>query len=254
MRTHALPRHRLVLMACSLLAIGAMLALPATALAAKASTRIVAAKTTTVDRSTPGTNPWPVTLSAKLQKKVSGTYRAYTGTVKLYRYDPAEGRYVYITSKKSSNPSFEIARRGRYKLYFAGSSTAKSCVAYSSFRENIGLALGEPTIEVVNPSPGVARVSVAYPVSWNAEAFDGLIKVEYMGMFDDSATIEYEAGSYTYSQREIATQRTLTFTYDIEQSEYLDTLDTLGTIYIDPQFDGGYIVEPLPIEKQASWG
>ena len=89
---------RLALLALGVVVAGMLFALPATAYA-KYTTRIVAASSVTVVRDTPGVNPWPKALSVKLQKKVSGTYRSLSGTVKLYRYDPVDRKYVYVSSR-----------------------------------------------------------------------------------------------------------------------------------------------------------
>jgi hypothetical protein len=156
-----------------------MVALPAGAYA-RVTTRIVTAKTFIVHSETQGTTGWPVTITAKFQKKSGTHYVAAYGTIKLYLW--ADGHYgyayQYIGSKKGSSVSFSIGERGKYKLVFAGSSTAKPCTAYSWAMEDIGLVIGTPVLDVgartlVGSGPSahyIRLVHVRCALDWNTTA------------------------------------------------------------------------------------
>ncbi len=137
-------RGRLASLIVAVVVVGALAVLPVTAYAAKATTRIVAVKSMTVNRNTLGVNPWPKALAVKLQKKITSThYHALSGTVKLYRYDPQARAYKLVASKKGSSLSFSLPGRGKYKLYYAGSSKAKAATAYTAVYETIGVSVSD---------------------------------------------------------------------------------------------------------------
>ncbi len=240
---------RLVVLAAAVLVVAMVAAMPASAFAAKAATRIVATKTTTVYRDTPGVNPWPSSLTAKLQRKSSGKYRAYVGTVKLYWFNPATKAYVLMSSKKGSTVSFSIAQRGRYKLRFSGSSKAKASTAYSDFYESVGLTLGSPTVSIeAIPATTKYWVNVSYPVSWNTEAFAGPATVSYEAYFDDGVN---EAGWVTY-YRDVTAPGTVEYNYKVEGAELLTTLNTWGSAFVEDYLGGSHILTPATAEYSRS--
>jgi len=245
-RNHA----RLALLAVAALVAIALVAIPTTAFAAKATTRIVPAKKTqTISRNTPGTNPWPVSLSAKLQKKVSGTYRALSATVKLYRWDPQvgdSGAYVYLGSKKGSSVTFSLPGRGKYKLTYAGSTKTKSSLAYSDVYETIGATVSTPTITLgsVDGTTTQSWVNVKYNVNWNTQAHDGPVILSYRAYFEDADSIAV----WVDFEREFNAPGMVEFNYKVNNSELLDDLNTWGYVYVDEYFGGNHIVTPADLE------
>jgi hypothetical protein len=172
-------RARSAVVVAAAAALLSVVALPAGAYA-HVTTRIVTAKTITVHSETPGTTGWPVTITAKFQKKSGTHYVAAYGTVRFYVW--ADGHYgyayQYLGSKKGSSISFSIGERGKYKLVFGGSSTAKPCTAYSFVTESVGLVIGTPVLEVgprtligSGPSAHYVRlVHVRCALNWNTTA------------------------------------------------------------------------------------
>lgn len=248
-RTHV--RRRYVLLATAIVIVAALAAMPATALAAKASTRIVALKSKTVDRSTPGYNPWDTaTTTVKLQKKVGGKWRSYSGYVKAYIYDPMAGGYVYLGRLKGSSISMPLVARGKHKFYFAGTSTTKSSVAYTRVYEDIGLAISGPSVNFSLTGPEYT-VTSTYVVSWNTEATDPTVGdpagiVAYRRCeFEDAAYSLW--GAWGYGEREIFAPNSVEFTYKVHQTE-IDGLTrylTWAGAYGDSFYRGDYIVEPI---------
>ncbi len=247
MRRRTWKSGRLTTLALAVVVVGTLLALPAAAYAAKATTRIMTAKARTVHRDVPGVNPWPRTMSVKLQKKISATrYGALVGTVKLYRYDPATRAYRYVTSRRGSSVVFTLTGRGRYKLTYVGSTKTKPSVAYSTVYETIGARVSTPTISVESiPSTTTqSMVTVKYDMNWNTEAHSGPVVVGFEGYFEDSNS----TAVWVRFEREIYTPGTVEFSYKVENTELLDTLNTWGYSYVDSYFGGACIVTPADVE------
>lgn len=248
-------QRRLALLAVAALAVCALVAIPATAYAAKAPSRIVTATTKTILRDTVGVNPWPVTLTAKLQKKRSGKYRALTGTVKLYRWNPQSGEsgaYVYLGSKKGSSVSFSLPGRGKYRLYYAGStkSNTKSAAAYSNIHESIGARVSTPTVQVDEiAGTGKSWVTVTYDVSWNTEAHPDPMVLNFQAYFEgvDDGGLG-TLGPWVSFEREIFAPGTVEYNYKVENAELLDVLNTWGQLYAEDFFWGRHTVTPAPVE------
>ena len=251
MDSRALKRGRPVLLvAC--LAVAALVALPASAYA-KTTTRIVAATSTTVVRDTAGVNPWLTkTLKATLQKRITSThYHGLSGIVKLYKLNLDTQAYAYTRiSRKSSSAgsvTFPIAGRGKYKLYYAGSSTMRAATKYSTVFENIGLTVSAPTITFEQIGT-TARfwVNATYTVGWNTEAWDPMaegaaVSLEMEAFFRDVPD-EYE-GDWVWYQRDFMEPGTVEFNYKVAESQVTEypVLQTHASAYVDQTWDP-YIV------------
>jgi hypothetical protein len=236
---------RLVLLAVAIIVVGMILAVPATAYGAKSATKIVAVKTMTVDHSNPAVNPWPKSLTAKLYKKISGKgFRALSGTMKLYRWDPqaksGDGAYALVASKKGSSVSFSIPGRGKYKISYAGSSKTRPATAYSGVYESFGLTVSTPVISI-EPIAATTKswVNVKYDVDWNSEALDAPLILSYEGWFEDNADEKYS--SWVYYEREVWAPQAVEFNYKVENLDVLDLLKTVGFAYGEEWFRGDYI-------------
>ena len=252
MDSRALKRGRLVLLAACA-AVAALVALPAGAYA-HTTTRIVATTSTTVVRDTAGVNPWLTkTLTATLQKKSGTKYVALKSrTVKLYRYDLDLLRNVYVTSKKTSSTgkvTFAITGRGKYKLYYAGSSTMKAATKYSTFYENIGLRIVEQAPDVAaaitfEPIALTAKywVNATYDVEWNTEAWDGAVALDFEAFFVD---VDGSEGDWVWYKRDFMTPGPVEFNYKVDAENLgFPYLKTYANAFVDEIWDPYIIATP----------
>jgi len=238
-------------------AVVAMLgALPATAFAAKATTKFTVASSTIVNHDTATENLWPVTVTAKIQVKSHSRYIALkSGTVKLYLQDPNTGKYVYKSSVRSSSSgslTFTIPQRGKYKIYYAGSSTRKSCTSYTTVSESIGVVVGEPSVSLDFVSGTTYLVRVAYDVTWNTAAWDGPVVLWSQNQLQDAESF-YEStdwDAYVDYSREIWEPRTVDFRYLVDEEE-LAGLGYVGTFSRAYTTWDQYITTPNMVE--SSW-
>jgi len=243
-------RGRLALLAGAVVIAASLVALPATAFAARATTRIVVASKITVNNGTPGVTPWPKTLSAKLQKKSGTRYVAYTGTVKLYKWDRFAKIYRYKGSKRSSSPAFSLLSslespgRGKYKLYFAGTTTTLPCTAYSTVYETVGDTVTGPDLTFVPFDATSTWVNVKYDITWNTEAWDGPMVLGYNAWFED----DYAALVWVDFNREVWAPGTVEFNYKVNNTDLLETLYTSAGGWVDDYYDP-YVVTPSFIES-----
>lgn len=244
MNTNHRKGGRLVLLAVAIIVVGMMLAVPATAYGAKSATKIVAVKTMTVDSSNPAVNPWPKSLTAKLYKKISGKgFRALSGTMKLYRWDPqaksGDGAYALVASKKGSKVSFSLRGRGKYKIAYAGSSKTRPATAYTGVYESFGLTVSKPVISI-EPIAATTKswVNVKYDVDWNVE-LDAPLMLSYDGWFEDDADEKYS--SWVSYEREIWAPQSVEFNYKVENADVLDLLKTEGIAYGLEWYRGDYV-------------
>ena len=240
-----LKRGRPALLRVAVVMAVVLVALPATAYAAKATTRIVAVSMKNVIRGIPGYNPWPTTkLTATLQKKSGSRYVALkSGTVKLYKYNLATKKYDLVTSRKSSSTgglSFPISSRGKYRFSYAGSSTAKAATAYTTVLESIGNTVSDPviTIEAI-PSTTQYWVNVTYEVNWNTEAWDGPVVLYHTGEFEnlDASDNITDWSVWVEFEREILEPGTVEFNYKVEGTDRLDWLWSRAGAFVHPAFD-----------------
>jgi hypothetical protein len=241
-------RAKLALLVVAAAVAGALIALPATAYAAKSVTRMVVIKSLTVHNDTKGVNPWPRALGVKLQKRITGThYHALKGTVKLYRYDPNVPSYKQVSSKTGSSLTFSLPGRGKYKLYYAGSTSTKSATALTGVYETIGATLGTPVVQFssVDGTTTQTWVSVKHDVSWNTDAAKGPVWVSCEGWFKDSADTLYS--TWFFYEREYHNPRTVEFNFKAESSDMLDFLVTEGHVYMAWWDRGDYVKTPAPL-------
>jgi hypothetical protein len=228
-------------------AVGATLVLPTGAFAAtKAATRFYGvASSRTVHNDVPGTDAWPVSLVVKLQKKSGSKWVGLSSTVKLYKYNFTANTYSLVASKKGSSVTFTIAGRGRYKIYYAGSSTTKAATTYSTFLETIG--------DTIAGSSDI-RVTVTYTAGWNTDAWDGPVHIVAGGDLENTAGTLYDAA--VNFDREIWAPRTCEFSYRVTASDMtgMTMFSAEAGLYVasydDPYFytpsDTGWISTPLP--------
>jgi hypothetical protein len=211
-----------VLLVIAALTISAVMAMPATAVAAKAATRIVVASRTILDHDTPGSTPWPFSLRARLQKKSGTRYVSLSGAVKLYRYNWVTELWDYQTSVRSSSPAFTLTRHGAYKLVYAGSSTTKAATGYTTIYETIGETVTEPVISI-DPIAGTTQysVSVTCTVDWNTEAWGGFLQLRYRGSLEDGTDAD---GAWIDVSRQIWAPGTVAFSYKVDAVDLRDYL------------------------------
>lgn len=241
--------RRMAPLLAAVFAVGMLLAVPSTAYAAKGVTRIVAAKTVTVNRDTPGINPWPKSLSVKLQKRITGThYHSLAGWVKLYRWDPMAGEngaWDYETKKYGSSVTFKLPGRGKYKLYYAGTSTTRSATAYSGVYETIGLTVSAPVIEVeAIPATTQSWVTLKFDVNWNKEAVDGVLLWAEQAFIKDGT----DYVSYIGFEHECVTTGTVEFNHKFENADMTGELWTWRRGYAGWWLRGEYVKTPAGVE------
>ncbi len=200
-------------LALLMVAVVAMLvALPATAFAAKATTKIVIPKTLLANHDTQTTGLWPEATTAKLQKKSGSKYVGLKGTVTYWWWDVNAGdNGAYVskhTSKSSSSGTFAVSfgHRGKYKMTFSGSSTTKACTAYTYVYESVGAELTEltPSLELVGSTYyAVIRLGV----TWNQAAtdwFDDTMMVSNMNVLEsDIDDPNYTRGPLRFQDHEM---------------------------------------------------
>jgi hypothetical protein len=150
MDARAVAWRRLAIVAAAVTA-AAVLVMPAAALGkAKAATRFVVASQTVVDWSSGSSATTPV-ISVKLQKKSGTKWVALRGPIKAYYLDPSTSAWVLAGSITGSNVTLTMPYRGRYRLTYGGSSTAKAATAYPVRIDTIG--------EVISPVSATFDVS-----------------------------------------------------------------------------------------------
>lgn len=238
--------RRLAPLVVAALVVGMLAAAPTPAFAAKAVTRIVAAKSVTVNRSTPGVNPWPKALTVKLQKRITSThYHALSGTIKLYRYDPVQRAYKYVTKKTGSTVTFKLPGRGKYKLYYAGTTSTRSATAYTKVYETVGLAISAPVI-AIEPIPATTQsmLSVTYRINWNKEAVPRVILVHQSAFWEGETD-----GSWIWFEHRCDTTGTVEFNHKVENSEIMDNLWSWRWSYVEPDLRGDYVKTPAGVES-----
>jgi hypothetical protein len=255
MNGHALRRGRLGLLTVAVLVAGALVALPATAFAAKAATKIVVVSLKIVDHDTATTGLWPVTHTAKLQKKSGSRYVGFKGTVKLYVYNVDTEKYVYVSTKTSSSSgslSLTIPNRGRYRISYAGSSKTKACAGYSTIKESIGdtvAMVGTPTYDPIAGDPdNMWSMTVRYDVSWNTAAWDGPVVLDYVSELENDP---YDGTwrDWVNFKREILAPGIVEFNWKVANPGEFDVLWTEAGAYV-PWDEYFYI----PSDVEQSYG
>jgi hypothetical protein len=232
---------RLSLLAVAVIA-AVTLALPATALA-KTVTRLLVAKTVTVDNGDPNATAWPYALTVKLQKRVSGShYHALTGTVKVYKWDLDDEAYYFVMSRKGSTISFPMPERGKYKFVYSGSSKLKASSAYSTVLEDVGFALTSTGFSVA-PVVGTTTqtwVTVSYTADWNVNAWDWRV---WFGADLDFGNTEAER---VYYERWLKAPGAVEFTFKVNNVDLLPILYDTAWAYVADR-DDPYIVDSEPL-------
>lgn len=226
-------RGRTALIVVAVAVAGLLVALPTTAFASKATTKIVVASSLRVNHDTATTNLWPVGMSAKIQRKSGSHYVALkSASVKIYYWDVDAEKYVYFTTRKSSSSGslgLSIPGPDKWKLSYAGSSSYKSSTAYTTVTETIGDTVSQPTIEFT-PIAGTTKswVNVTYDLSWNTAAWDGPLLLNYVAEFEnvDSNDQVTAYADYVEFNREILVPGPVEFNYKVETSNILNTLWT----------------------------
>jgi hypothetical protein len=221
---------RLSLVAVAVIVAGT-LAMPAAALA-RTITRLVVAKTVTVSNVDASATAWPKALTVKLQKRITSThYHALSGTVKFYRYDVDDHIYRYVMSRRGSTVSFPIPSRGRYKFVYAGSSTMRSCTAYSTVFEDVGFDVAFSGISVTPASPTESWITLTYTAGWNTAAWDGRV---WFGSDMWFGTTESET---LYYERWLKVPGAVEFTFKINNADIEPVLYDSASAYVDERDD-----------------
>jgi hypothetical protein len=230
--------RRLALLAVAIVATVALAALPTTAFAAKATTKIVVTATTIVNHATATTNLWPVTQTAKLQKKSGSRYVGFKGSVRLYRLNPDTGKYVYVATKTSSSSgalSLSVPMRGKYKIAYAGSSKLKACNGYTTLKEAIGdtiAMVGTPTYTpIAGGPPYMWWITVRYDVNWNTAAWDGPVVLDFEAELENEP-FDDDWRDWVAFRREIFTPGTVEFNWKVENPGEFSVLATAVRAYV----------------------
>jgi hypothetical protein len=234
---------RLALVAVAVVA-AVTLALPVSALA-KTVTRLVVAKTVTVDNGDPLVTAWPHALSVKLQKKVSTTkYVALSGTVKCYLYDVDDKAYYYVMKRTGSTLSFPLLERGKYKFVYAGTSTKKPCSAYCVVMEDIGfdLAATGMTITPVSGSQTESWITLTYTADWNVNAWDAPVWFGSDMGFGTTESFE------VYYERRLQEPGAIEFTFKVENSQIEAHLYDNAWAYVSLR-DNPYIIDSEDLQN-----
>jgi hypothetical protein len=244
MNGHASRRGPLGRLAVAVLVAGALVALPATAFAAKAATRIVVVSQRIVNHDTATTDLWPITHTAKLQKKSGSRWVGFKGAVKLYRStvvivnDEPTVKYVYVSTKTSSSSgslSLSIPRRGKYRISYAGTSKLKACTGYSTILETIGDTVemvGTPTYTpIAGGPPYMWWITVQYDVSWNTAVWDGPAVLFFQGELENDP-FDAEWRDWVQFRREIFAPGIVEFNWKVENPGEFDVLNTGAGAYV----------------------
>jgi len=224
-------RRKAAILAAVAVVAGALL-VPAVAFA-KAATRIVVVKSVVVDFSTNGITPAAPMVTVKLQKKSGKKWVSQKGTIKVAFWDASSETWPQITTKAGPSTSLPLYVRGRYRLAFAGSSTAKSCTAYTKRLDYVGDDISPVDARFSTIDEVWTGVTVSYDVSWNTAAFrtystDGNLAIYFDGAFRDHDPVKplYSGDVGFYQQLWLG--GTVTFSYrvrtdDIPPNSVLDT-------------------------------
>jgi len=249
MNLKSLSGGRLALLATAIGLAVALVALPTAAFATtKATTRIVVVKNLTVDNGDPNVDPWESTsLSVKLQKKTSSGYKSLTGTVKMYwSFDGKT--WTAVDSRRGSSLVFPIYGHGKLKFYYAGSSTTKSCAAYTNVWETVGdtfsLVENGITVESIpGSSPAKSMVSVRFNVNWNTNAWDGPVMVGFAGWLHDGP--EDFGVAYSEQYREFEAPGEVEFNYKVLDTELRSDLHYEANPYVYDSYDPWILMDSM---------
>jgi hypothetical protein len=193
---------RIALAAVTVAAVAA-LAFPANAMAHYA-TRIVVTKQYVADWSTPGSMPATPSVTAKLQKKVSGHWRSLTGTIRIYYQAVGQSGWVFLRSVKASSVKVTMLERGRYRLYHRYTSTTRSATAYTKRIDLIGESITPVSVTFGTPDATWTPVLVSYDLTWNTEAFTDSapwpLEFSYVGWFEDAVADLYSGDARFYQE------------------------------------------------------
>jgi hypothetical protein len=195
---------------------------PSTAFAAKAATRIVVASQTVVDWSSGSSVAAPVT-SVKLQKRSGAKWVALRGLIKGYYYDAETGAWTSVGSVTGSSITLTMASRGKYKLTYGGSSTAKPATSYTKRIDMIGDAIAPANVTFDTSDPTWIRVSVSYDVSWNTDAIPSSsyrpIEFGYWGSFEDNNLDDSHYSGRVNFYQQLWEPGTVQFSYRVRKSD-----------------------------------
>lgn len=212
-------------------AIAAMVLVPTAAFAAKAKTRIVVTSQRVVNWNS-GASATAPTVSVKLQKKKGSKWVALKGPIKAYWYNQRTG-WAYQGSLTTSILNATLNTRGRYRFSYAGSKTAKSCLAYTKRIDTIGDTVSAITAVIAPIDDTWTGVTVSYDVGWNTNAYpffiDHLVQLAYTGTFRDDSG--YYSGDVSFLQ-EVAQPGTVQFSYRVRTADIPDgaSLVTTGMV------------------------
>lgn len=218
--------------AVSAIMVMAALIAPATAFGAtKAATRIVVTSKVTVDYSVKGVTPSVPSVSVKLQKKSKGKWVSLKGAIKMSFWDASSKTWSALTTKTGTTVSMPLPVRGKYRMAFAGSSSAKPATSYTKRLDMIGETIGTPNVEFTDIDATWVGVKVTYDTDWNTDEFpkystDGQLEIGCQVTFRNEAQGYYSGYAYFYQQIWEAGQ--VQFQYRVRKTDIPDnaTLDT----------------------------
>lgn len=179
--------RRLAVLLVAVLVAGMLAAVPSAGYTTKAVTRILAAKTLVVNNDVPEVDPWPKSLTVHLQKRITSThYHALFGTVNLYVQEPGGPGYHWIATKRGSTVTFSLPRRGKYKIYYSGTSTTRPATAYTEVYETVGFEITTPSVSVTAvPGTDSPVLRVVCRVWWNESAVPRLWLKQQTDLYAD---------------------------------------------------------------------
>lgn len=188
--------------------LAALVMAPTAAFAAtKAATRLVVVTQTIVDNSAPGVTPAAPNVTVKLQKKVSGKWVALKGAIKLALYDSLDSSWTTLSTKTGSSASFPLYVRGRYRVTYAGSSTAKPATSYTKRIDMVGGAITPVSVTRSDLDETWTQITASYNCTWNVDAFplfdsDTQLEFQFYGTYDNGNNLDpYYSGDVEFYQQ-----------------------------------------------------
>ncbi len=153
-----------------------------------------------------------------------------------------------MATKKGSSLTFSLPGRGKYKLYYAGTSKTKPATAYTGVYETIGMTISAPDI-TIEPIPATTQswVNVKYDVNWNTEAV-GEVALWHEQAFKDGDNYR----SYIGSEHSCVAPGVVELNHKVENSDISSTLWTWRSGFVWWYLRGAYVKTPAGVETDYS--
>jgi hypothetical protein len=231
-RSSAVGKRLALVAAATVLA--AVFVVPATALAAKAATRIVVVKQAVADWS--ATQPDAPVVTVRLQKKVGRKWVALRGTIRAYRQTSGVttwGSPVGMYTASTMVLTMDV--RGRYKLTYGGSSKTKPATAYTKRLDRIGETVSAATVEYSDVDAYWTDVTLSYDVSWNTVGFQPTDAGEPLWFHFDGWFQNADGSLYSgdvYHSLELWETGPVHFTYRVRRADIPDLSEFYDEVWM----------------------